>query len=64
MSWEITLLYFLAEILYDLDGGKFQTFDCSHEISPNLYFDMLLVLKVHKISPKKYRRVMSHDIED
>ena len=39
--------------LYDLDGGKFQTFNCSHEISPNLYFDMLLVLKVHKISPKK-----------
>ena len=32
---------------------KFQTFDCSSEISPNLYFDSLLLLKVYKIPAKK-----------
>ena len=32
---------------------KFQTFDCSHKISPNLYFDKLLLLKVYKILAKK-----------
>ena len=31
----------------------FQTFDCSGEISPNLYFDRLLLLKVYKVSSKK-----------
>ena len=35
---------------------KFQTFDCSAEISPNLYFDRLLLLKVYKISAKKLQR--------
>ena len=35
---------------------KFQTFHCSHEISPNLYFDRLLLLKVYKISAKKVQR--------
>ena len=35
---------FLAETLYDFyktahQSAKFQTFDCSGEISPNLYFD-------------------------
>ena len=34
-------------------SAKFQTFDCSGEISPNLYFDRLLLLKVYKISAKK-----------
>ena len=34
-------------------SAKFQTFDCSGEISPNLYFDRLLLLKVHKVSTKK-----------
>ena len=33
--------------------AKCQTFDCSGEISPNLYFDMLLLLKVYKVSAKK-----------
>ena len=28
---------------------KLQTFKCSGEISPNLYFDRLLLLKVYKI---------------
>ena len=35
---------------------KFQTFDCSGENSPNLYFDKLLLLKVYKISAKKVQR--------
>ena len=45
---------------------KFQTFNCSHKILPNLYIDRLLLLKVYKISAKKeqgsyvswHRRVM------
>ena len=36
--------------------AKFQTFDCSHEISPNLYFDRLLLLKVCKIPANKVMR--------
>ena len=34
-------------------SAKFQTFDCPSEISPNLYFDRLLLLKLHKVSVKK-----------
>ena len=34
--------------------AKFQTFDCSRKISPNLYFDRLL--KVYKILAKKYKK--------
>ena len=34
-------------------SAKFQTFDCSAEISPNLYFDRLLLLKLYKVSAKK-----------
>ena len=34
-------------------SAKFQTFDCSREISPNLYFHRLLFLKVYKISAKE-----------
>ena len=33
-------------------SAQFQTFDCSGEISPNLYFDRLLLLKVYKVSAK------------
>ena len=36
--------------------AKFQTFNDSGEISPNLYFDRLLLLKVYKISAKKVQR--------
>ena len=36
--------------------AKFQTFDCSRKISPNLYFDRLLLLKVYKILAKKVQR--------
>ena len=34
-------------------SAKFQASDCSGEISPNLYFDRLFLLKVHKMSAKK-----------
>ena len=37
-------------------SAKFQTFSCSGEISPNLYFDRLLLLKAYKISVKKVQR--------
>ena len=55
VSWEI------AKTLNHLDkevhqSVKFQTFDCSQEISPNLYSDRALLMKVYKISIKKVRR--------
>ena len=34
-------------------SAKLQTFDCSGEISPNLYFARLLLLKVNHVSAKK-----------
>ena len=39
---------------------KIQTFDCSGENSPNLYFDKLLLLKVYEsiFQLKKYRGVI------
>ena len=45
---------FLAETVHDLDKGahqsaKFQTFNGSCKISPNLYFHRLLLLKVYKL---------------
>ena len=43
--------------------AKFQSFDCSGEISPNLCFDMILLLKIHKVLAKKYGGVMPHDIK-
>ena len=63
MSWEISLLYFYMILTEGThDSAKFQTFDCSGEISPNLYFDRLLFLKVYKVSAKKkYGKNMSHD---
>ena len=36
--------------------AKLQSFDCSRKVSPNLYFDRLLLLKVYKISAKKVQR--------
>ena len=46
-------------------GAKFQTFDSSGEISPNLYFDRLLLLKVYKVSAKKtYDGNMSHNTKE
>ena len=48
----------LAETVHDLahQSAKFQTFDCSCKISPNLYFHRLLLLKVYKILAKKIQR--------
>ena len=43
-------------------SAKVQTFDCSLEISSNLYFHWLLFLKLYKISAK--RGVMSNDTEE
>ena len=37
-------------------SAKFQTFDCSGEISLNLYFDRLLLFEVCKISAKKVQK--------
>ena len=37
-------------------SAKFQTFDCSRKIPPNLYFDRLFLLKVYKTSARKLRR--------
>ena len=34
-------------------SAKFQTFDWPGEISPNLYFARLLLLKVYQVSAKK-----------
>ena len=44
-------------------SARFQTFDFSGEISPNLYFDRLLLLKVYN-QLKKCKGVMSHDTEE
>ena len=65
VSWEITALYFFSWsfIWFGQKGthrsAKFQTLDCSRKISPNLYFDRLLSLKVYKISFKKVQRSVS-----
>ena len=58
MSWEITLLWcFSWNFVWSGQKQpikvKFQTFDCSREISPDLYFDRFLLLKVCKTSAKK-----------
>ena len=37
-------------------SARFETFDCSRQLSPNLYFDRLLLLKVYKISAKNVHR--------
>ena len=46
----------LFSVLRDNSCAKSQTFDCSHEISPNVYFDRVLLLKVYKTSAKKVQR--------
>ena len=43
-------------------SAKFQTFNCTCKISPNLYFDRLL--KIYKILAEKYRGFISYDPED
>ena len=37
-------------------SARFETFDCSRQLSPNLFFDRLLLLKVYKISAKNVHR--------
>ena len=44
------------------ESAKFQTFNCSRKILPNLYFDRLL--KVYKSLAEKYKGVISHDPKD
>ena len=51
MSWEMKLFMIWAKRVHQ--SVKFHTFDCSCEISPSLYFERLLLLKVYKISAKK-----------
>ena len=54
LSWLKLYMIFTKEAH---QSAKFQkNFDCSGEISPNLYFDRLLLLKVYKISAKKVQR--------
>ena len=57
MSDKSSVLFYLKLYMIFTKGAhhsaKFQTFDCSGEISPNLYFDRLLLLKVYKVSAKK-----------
>ena len=57
VSWEITLLYFFSWnfiLFWSKKSIKGLNFILS--ISPNVYFDRLLLLKVHKISAKKVQR--------
>ena len=49
-------------IIWTKGAHQSANFDCSHKMSPNLYFDRLL--KVCKILPKKYGGFISHDPED
>ena len=44
-------------------SAKFQTFHCSREVSPNLYFDRPLFREYIQFHQKNYRRVTSHDTE-
>ena len=37
-------------------SALFQTFDCLRQVSPNLYFDRLLLFKVYKTPAKKVQR--------
>ena len=40
---------------------QFQIFDCSREMSPNLYSDKFLLLKIYKMSAKKVQRSYSEE---
>ena len=56
-SWEITLLYFFSWnfiLFWRREPIRVPNFRLS--ISPNLYLDRLLLLKVYKISAKKVQR--------
>ena len=49
----------MIDIIYKIiECAEFQIFDCSREISPNLYFHRLLMLTVSKISAKSSIEVL------
>ena len=56
ISWEITHLYFFSwNFMWFLQKKPIKV-QISGDISPNLYFDRLLLLKVYKVSAKKVQR--------
>ena len=60
-SWEITFLYFFSWnfiLFWRREPIRVPNFRLS--ISPNLYLDKLFLLKVYKLSAKKYRGVTLH----
>ena len=54
--WNHKSVFFKLCIKKAHQSANFKTFDWSGEISPNLYFDRLLLLKVYKISAKQVQR--------
>ena len=57
VSWEITLLYlFIWNFILFWSKKSIKGLNFILSISPNVYFDRLLLLKVHKISAKKVQR--------
>ena len=44
-------------------SATFQTFECLRQMSPNLYFDGILLLNVYENQLERYRGVISHDAE-
>ena len=60
LGWLFSVMRDNSSVLFQ--STKFQTFDCSLKISPNLYFDRLL--KKYHIVVNKYRGVIFHDTED
>ena len=45
------------------DKRNLVNFNVNSGKSGNLHFDALLLPKAHKVSAKKYRRIISHDTE-
>ena len=60
MKYNSSVLFLLKLHMIFTKGAhqsvKFQTFNCSDEIQPSLYFDRLLLLKVYKTSAEKIER--------
>ena len=68
MGDKSSVLFYLKLYLIFTKGAhhsaKFQTSDCSDEISPNFYFDRVLFWKGIKFQLKKCGGVMSHDTKE
>ena len=47
------LLWLKLYVVFTKGAHHSAKFDCSGEVSPNLYFDRLLLLRVYKVSAKK-----------